>query len=158
LAARPGAELDTYRRHVAARSVDALIVADTLIEDPRVEFLQQQRFPFITYGRTRSNVPYPWFDFDNAAAPRLAGARPAALGHRRIGLIHGPAAVSFVAQRYAGFVAGMAAAGLAVEPSLVVEAALDRAAGRAALERLLASPARPTAVLVDNNLAGVGAI
>src|SRR5262249_22161796 len=56
LAARPGAELDSYRRHIAGRSVDALIVADTLIDDPRIAFLQQQRFPFVAYGRTRSDM------------------------------------------------------------------------------------------------------
>ena len=158
VAARPGAELDTYRRHIGARSFDALIVADTLIDDPRVAFLQQAGFPFVTYGRTRSKAPYPWFDFDNEAGARRAVARLAALGHRRIALIHGPPTVSFVAQRQAGFVAGMAAAGLTVEPSLVIEAALDRAAGRLAMAELVARHDRPTAVLVDSNLAGVGAI
>src|SRR5262249_51858092 len=41
---------------------------------------------------------------------------------------------------------------------LMVEAALDRNAGRSAMSALLAREHRPTAVLVDNNLAGVGAI
>jgi LacI family transcriptional regulator len=158
LAARPGAELDTYRRHVAGRSVDALIVADTLIEDPRIAFLQERHFPFVAYGRTRSNAPYPWFDFDNEAGARLAVGRLVGHGHRRIALIHGPPEVSFVAQRRAGFVAGMSAAGLTAEPSLMIEAALDRGAGRLAMAGLIERPDRPTAVLVDNNLAGVGAI
>jgi LacI family transcriptional regulator len=158
LAARPGAELDTYRRHVAGRSVDALIVADTLIEDPRIVFLQQRQFPFVAYGRTRCDAPYPWFDFDNEAGARLAVRRLAALGHRRIALIHGPRSISFVAQRHAGFMAAMAEAGLAAEPALLIEAALDRSAGRAAMAALVARHERPTAVVVDNNLAGVGAI
>ena len=112
LAARPGDELDAYRRHVAGRTVDALIVADTLVEDPRIAFLQQRQFPFVAYGRTRSDAPYPWFDFDNDAGARLAVQRLAALGHRRIALIHGPRSVSFVAQRRAGFMAAMSERGL----------------------------------------------
>jgi LacI family transcriptional regulator len=158
LAARPGAELDTYRRHTSARSVDALIVADTLIDDARIAFLQREQFPFVAYGRTNTALPYPWFDFDNEAGAKLAVQRLAALGHRRIALIHGPRTVSFVAQRLAGFVAGMRDAGLADMPRRTVEVALDRAAGRAAMAQLLAGPERPTAVIVDNNLAGVGAI
>jgi len=158
LAARPGAELDTYRRHIAARSVDALIVADTLIDDSRIAFLQQQRFPFVAYGRTRTDLPYPWFDFDNEAGARLAVERLSGLGHRRIALIHGPQEVSFVAQRRAGFLAGLASAGLRAEPLLLIEAALDRNAGRQAMARLVARKNRPTAVIVDNNLAGAGAI
>jgi LacI family transcriptional regulator len=63
-----------------------------------------------------------------------------------------------VAQRRAGFLAGMSAAGLTPEPSLMIETALDRAAGRQAMAGLIERPDRPTAVLVDNNLAGVGAI
>jgi LacI family transcriptional regulator len=158
LAARPGAELDTYRRHIAGRSIDALIVADTLIDDPRIAFLQEQRFPFVAYGRTRSDTPYPWFDFDNEAGARVAVERLAGLGHRRIALIHGPRTVSFVDQRRSGYLSAMSDRGVAVEPQWVVEAALDRNAGREAMGRLLALAQRPTAVIVDNNLAGVGAI
>ena len=110
------------------------------------------------YGRTRSDAPYPWFDFDNEAGARLAVNRLVSLGHRRIALIHGPRSISFVAQRLAGFRAAMSDAGLAVERQLLVQAALDRSAGRAAMASLLAQRERPTAVLVDNNLAGVGAI
>ena len=158
LAARRGAELDTYRRHTSGRSVDALIVGDTLIDDVRIAFLQREGFPFVAYGRTDAAAPYPWFDFDNEAGARLAVARLAGLGHRRIALIHGPRIMSFVAQRRAGFVAGMQAAGLTDDSLVTVEVALDRNAGREAMKRLLASPDRTTAVIVDNNLAGVGAL
>jgi LacI family transcriptional regulator len=157
LAARPGAELDTYRRHTSGRSVDAFVIGDTLVDDARIAFLQGQGVPFVAYGRTDTDKPYAWFDFDNEAGARLAVERLAGLGHRRIALIHGPLLVSFVTQRRAGFLAGMAASGLADE-ALMIEAALDRNAGRDAMARLLASPDRPTAVIVDNNLAGVGAI
>ena len=158
LAARPGAELDTYRRHVAGRTVDALIVADTLMDDPRIAFLLEARFPFVAYGRTQSEVPYPWFDFDNEAGARIAVHRLITLGHRRIALIHGPRSVSFVTQRRAGFMKAMAEGGLPIEPARMIEAALDRDAGRRAMMTLLAHHDRPTAVVVDNNLAGVGAI
>jgi LacI family transcriptional regulator len=52
----------------------------------------------------------------------------------------------------------MSESGLTVDPALTIEAAIDRNAGREAMAALLARDLRPTAVVVDNNLAGVGAI
>jgi LacI family transcriptional regulator len=67
-AARPNAELDTYRRLVEGKLVDGLIVARTLVDDPRLAYLRSSAFPYVAYGRTRASEPYAWFDFDNEAA------------------------------------------------------------------------------------------
>lgn len=156
--ARPHTEMDTYRRLTGARTVDALIVANTRLNDARVRFLQEGGFPFVAYGRTDSPMPYAWFDFDNQAGARLATRRLLELGHRRVALVHAPLGLSFAAQRHAGYCDALREAGQALEPSLVLEVPLQRAAGRAALRTLMALPEPPTAVLVDNNLSGVGAL
>ncbi|NML18055.1 LacI family DNA-binding transcriptional regulator [Azohydromonas sp. G-1-1-14] len=157
-AARPATELDSYRRLTSARSVDALIVANTRLADERIRFLQQRKFPFVAYGRTDSAMPYAWFDFDNEAGARLATERLLGFGHRRIALIHAPVSMTFAAQRHAGYLAAMRAAGLEPDPALVVEVPLDRHGAYEATRRLLALPEGPTALLVDNNLSGVGTL
>jgi LacI family transcriptional regulator len=158
VAARTKSELDTYRRLTAERRVDVLIVANTLLDDPRIRLLQARRFPFVAYGRTNSPEPYAWFDFDNEAGARMAVERLVALGHRRIGLIHGPLSVTFAAQRHAGFVKAVRAAGVALDPAWVREAALTRTGGYEAMRGLLALTDPPSGVIVDNNLGGVGAV
>lgn len=157
-AARPQSELDTYRRLIGNRRVDALIVVNTLQDDSRIRFLQDSGFPFLAYGRTRSAVPYAWFDFDNQAGARMAAQRLIALGHRRIALIHAPLAINFAVQRHAGFCEALRAAGLAPESALMREVPQSRMDGYEAMRSLLAQPDAPTAVLVDNNLCGVGAL
>ena len=156
--ARPHNELETYQRLTSARKVDALIVANTLLDDPRIRFLQERKFPFVAYGRTDSRVPYAWFDFDNQAGAWAATERLIGFGHRRIALIHGPRTVTFAAQRRAGYVDAMRHAGIALEPALMIEVPLNRNAGHDAMRSLLALPDPPGAVLVDNNLSGVGAL
>ncbi len=158
VAARPQTELDGYRRLTSSRAVDALIVANTRLEDARIQFLQERKFPFVAYGRTNSAAPYAWFDFDNEAGGRLATERLLGLGHRRIALIHAPVSMTFAAQRHAGYVQALRAAGIEPDPALVLEVALDRQGAYEATRRLLALAEPPTALLVDNNLSGVGAL
>lgn len=155
---RPDAELDTYRRLIDGRRVDALIVARTRVDDPRIRFLQERGFPFVAYGRTQSPQPYAWFDFDNEAGGRLAVEHLIRLGHRRIALIHAPLELNFAMQRHQGFVAALREAGIEPDPALIVEAPLNRIGGYEAIGRLLAMKKPPTAILVDNNVAGVGAL
>lgn len=151
-------ELRVYDRMVRGRRVDAMVVAHTLREDPRIAYLREAGFPFVAYGRTAQPEGFPWLDFDNEAGSRMAVRRLVALGHRRIAYVHVPLSYNFAYQRHAGYLDAMAEAGIAADPSLVVGGSLDRRAGYGAALQLLALPQRPTAVIVDNNLGGVGLI
>lgn len=155
---RPEAELATYRRLIDSRRVDALIVTWTLVTDPRIELLQEHNFPFLAYGRTTSRIPYPWFDFDNEMGARIAVERLIGFGHRRIGLIHPPLEFTFSAQRHAGYLAALREAGIDPDPTLITQSPLSRTGGYQAMLDLLACDKPPTALLINNNLAGIGAL
>lgn len=157
VSARPNAELETYRRVIDSRLVDGLIVARTLVDDPRIGLLQERGFPFVAYGRTDSAQPYSWFDFDNEAGARAAAERLIAFGHRRIAMISAPLRLSFAAQRRQGFVGALREAGLAPDGALMIETTFDREGGYRAAQALLSREERPSALLVDNNIAGSGA-
>lgn len=156
-AARPNAELDTYRRLVDGRLVDGLIVARTLVDDPRLAYLRSNAFPYVAYGRTQTAQPYAWFDFDNEAGARDAVRRLIGFGHRRIAMISAPLSLNFAMQRRAGYLAALREAGIEPDPSLLVECAFTREGGQQGAQALLAQAERPTALLVDNNIAGGGA-
>lgn len=154
----PDKELETYSRVIDGRRVDALIVSWTRVDDARIKLLQKLRFPFLAYGRTASDVPYPWFDFDNEGGARMAVERLVAFGHRRIGLIHSPVEYNFAAQRRAGYLSALESAGIEADPTVIISSPLSRISGYHATTRLLELPSPPTALLVDNNLAGIGAL
>ncbi|MDR7379084.1 LacI family transcriptional regulator [Rhodoferax ferrireducens] len=153
-------ELAAYERAITGRHIGVFVVPRTRLHDQRLELLQSRNVPFVAYGR--SSLPaqssYPWFDFDNLAGARMATDRLLRLGHRRIGYLGAPPEYNFADQRYAGFCASLKAAGVALKPTSVQRNALERRSGYAAMQKLLALPQRPTAVLVDNNLAGIGAV
>lgn len=152
-------ELTAYRRAIAGRRVDAFVVPRTRIDDDRLELLQSSEMPFVAYGRSANlKAPYAWFDFDNEAGARMAAERLIGLGHRAIGYLGAPPEYNFAAQRFQGFLGALQDANLVLEPDAVQRVALDRRSGYSAMQRMLAVPRPPTAVLVDNHLAGVGAL
>lgn len=155
--ARPNAELDTYRRIVDGKLVDGLIVARTLVDDPRIAYLQSSAFPYVAYGRTQAAEPYAWFDFDNEAGARDAVRRLTGFGHRRIAMISAPLVLNFAAQRRAGYLSALHEAGIEPDQALLVECAFTHDGGLQAVRALLARAERPTALLVDNNIVGSGA-
>ena len=156
--AREGTELRTYQRLISGGRVDGVIVARTRVQDERIDYLLRVGVPMVAYGRTAQPDGFPWFDFDNEAGLVLAVQQLAGLGHRRIAYLHAPLGLCFAAQRQAGFQRAMQAAGLPIDPALVIEGGLSHRTGHAAAQRLLASPTLPSALIVDNNLCGMGAV
>ncbi|HGA2825833.1 TPA: LacI family DNA-binding transcriptional regulator, partial [Escherichia coli] len=61
------ADCHSYMRLVESRRVDALIIAHTLDDDPRITHLHKAGIPFLALGRVPSGLPCAWFDFDNHA-------------------------------------------------------------------------------------------
>lgn len=156
--ARDASELRTYERLVKGRRVDGVIVAHTLVEDPRIAFLKKVAMPFVAYGRTADSDDYAWFDFDNAAGAAIAVRELAARGHRRIAYVHAPLTYNFAHQRRAGFLRAMRAAKLPLPPEYQRPGGMDRRGGYTAGMELLSLPQRPTAVVIDNSVCGVGVV
>jgi LacI family transcriptional regulator len=153
----PGNEMRSYENMVRARRVDGLIVSRTQVHDERIAYLARHGLPFVAHGRTELRQPYAWFDYDNKAGIRHAVEHLIGLGHQRIGMISAPLEMNCAQQRRDSFLETMAAAGFAVDPRYLTDTSLDRRSGYQAMQQLL-TYSRPTAVIVDNHLSGVGAI
>jgi len=154
----PANEMPSYEQMVRGRRLDGLVVSRTLVHDERIAYLARAGFPFIAHGRTQLDAPYAWFDYDNEAGIRMALERLLSLGHQRIAMVSAPLPMNFAAQRRASFLATLAGAGLAADPRYLVDDCIERRAGYNAVQALLAVAPRPTAIVVDNHLAGVGAV
>ena len=151
-------ELPSYEQMVRGRRVDGLVVGRTRVHDERIAYLIKKGFPFVAHGRTDAPQPYAWFDYDNEAGMRMACTHLLGLGHQRIALISAPLDMNFARQRRDSFDACMAHAGLATDPAHLVDDTLDRRSGYQAMQQLLATSPRPSAVIVDNHLSAVGAV
>ncbi|EOU9605703.1 substrate-binding domain-containing protein [Cronobacter dublinensis] len=145
----------SYMRLVQSRRVDALIVAHTLDNDPRLQQLQAANFPFLALGRSQLPQPYAWFDFDNHAGTHQATQCLIALGHRRIAMLGEHNSQAFITQRREGWRDALRAHQLD-ENGLRMLPPTRRAGYKAVLE-LMAQPAPPSAIVTDCNSLGDGA-
>ena len=86
----------SLKRVVERGLVDALVISNTLPDDPRIDYLVARGKPFAAFGRTRSVGDFAWVDPDFEGAVEQGVARLAALGHRKIGLLTSDDRANFV--------------------------------------------------------------
>jgi LacI family transcriptional regulator len=149
---------ETYLRLLRQRQVDGLLIASSQMADRTIADLRDEgELPFVLLNRATRSADDFAVVVDNRAAASEAVAHLAALGHRRVGHIAGPQTTTTGLERLDGYLDGVRAHGLSVEPGLVVEAeAFSVDAGCRALVAMLAGGARPTAVFAANDLIAIG--
>lgn len=95
---------------------------------------------------------------DNRALGRAMGGHLAGRGHRRVGVVLGSERVYTHRERFAGIREGLAAAGIELDPGLVVSDADEPDGALGAALRILTAPDPPTAVLTTNNRVTLGVL
>lgn len=151
-------ECATYRKYIRSRRTDGFIVMRTKLQDERIEFLRDDGFPFVAFGRTGSDNDFHFVDEDGAAGIRLAVDHLVALGHRRLAFIAEPLYLTKASHRLQGFRDGLHAHDLPCEPDLVIEANFRQPSGRLATQKLLNRADPPTAIVACNDLLALGAM
>ena len=138
------------------RGVDGLVLCTARDGDDFPEELKARGVPFVlalrTDGKSLSSVA------DDRLGGYLATRHLLDLGHRRIGLIAGPAYASSSRGRIEGYRQAMEEAGAAVEPDLIVGDSFSIDAGVVAAETLMHLPERPTAIFAVNDNTAIGAM
>jgi DNA-binding LacI/PurR family transcriptional regulator len=149
-----------YRELIDAGRVDAFVISSVHYDDPRANFLVEQKFPFVAFGRSSGHDSFPYVDVDGAAGMRMATEHLIARGHCRIALLAWPETSRAGNDRLAGYLEALRLAGLEVMPELIVHGDWSFEFGYTAAERLLAlSPGqRPTAIVAVSDIMAIGAI
>lgn len=148
---------DDYLRRVVARGfADGLILSATQRHDPRFEFLAKRKIPFVTLGRSLTDVGQPWLDLDFEGMAQTSIDRLVAKGHRRIAVTrpHDDINLGYVFIDQSA--KALAAHGLTLDPELVFSSTPNEAGGYQIARKLLASKERPTAILLVNETIAIG--
>ncbi|MDQ0716767.1 DNA-binding LacI/PurR family transcriptional regulator [Streptomyces luteogriseus] len=158
-----GVLVSTFGQHDFDTSVDdamgrrpqcVLLVAQ--LSEAELERLKTKNISYVAFDpmyELPDGVPYVGttnFKGGQSAARHLIG-----LGHRRIAMLTGPDH-SFCQARAAGYRSALEAAGLPVDPDLMVRTQLSREDAHATAKALLARPDRPTAIFTTNDMQALG--
>lgn len=155
LTATPAEELELYARWWSERRVDASVIVDVQVDDPRVATLRTLGLPAVFVGDPSQTGGFTTVWTDDAAAMTAAVRWLVELGHRRIGRVAGMPEFSHTQIRDRSFEEAVAAENVC---GTIVHADYSDAAGRRATRELWSLPERPTAVLYDNDLMAVAGL
>jgi LacI family transcriptional regulator len=138
------------------RGVDGLVLCTARDGDDFPEELTARGVPLVlalrTDGKSLSSVA------DDRFGGYLATRHLLDLGHRRIGLIAGPAYASSSRGRVEGYRQAMEEAGAEIDPHWIVGESFSIDAGVVAAETLMHLPKRPTAIFAVNDNTAIGAM
>ena len=150
-------DADQYLKRMVSRGfADAIIISSTQRVDPRIEFLAARKVPFVTLGRSTTDVGQPWLDVDFERIARESVDRFVAKGHRRIAITlpHDHVNLGYIFRQSAE--EALQRHGLALDPALLIRSNPSEAGGYEIAKTILAQTDRPTAVVLVNESVSTG--
>lgn len=152
--------LPVYDELIRTQRVDALVLSGTVNDDPRIPFLLDCGFPFVSFGRSNPRWNFHWVDTDGHHGIQEATDYLIALGHQRIAMAAWPQESVSGSFRLSGYVDAMHAAGLPVHDEYIRRGEHSEQAGRNALAHWMqmSDEERPTAVIAISDRVAAGII
>ena len=141
---------------VSSRRTEGLMVINPYA-DQRYQHLPHS-VPTVFVGARPSSEAVDSVSLDDHGAAASAVQHLLELGHRRIALIGGPAVEDCTQDRQASYLAALHAAGVDVDPNLIVEGDWSATAGFEAVGRLCTNGTHFTAIFAMNDRMAIGAI
>lgn len=139
-----------------SRRVDGVIVLAGRLSDAELTKVSDS-LPMVVVGRQLSGPQLFSFSFDSRLGARLATQHLIDQGHRRIAFIAGDLIHEDAVERQNGYLDALTAAGIAADPSLIVQSDYTEAGGMLSVSRLLERDAHFTALFASNDQMAIGA-
>lgn len=148
------ASLDRLRDH----HVDGLIVLTNTADDGTLAKAMAKRRNLVLLDEDIPGVKVPKIFVENSEGAQRATRYLIDAGHARIAFLGGPLGLLSSTERYAGFTAAMAAAGLEVDPAFVRRGSFSPDFARDAVLDMVRGKAPPTAIFASSDYLAIGAL
>lgn len=145
-------------RRMIERKVEGVAIMTFGIEEPLLEQLARRKVPlvFIDVAPERPGISLLKVDYHRGI--RQGVQHLAALGHKNIAFISGPAKLHSAHSRALAFTKSLRECGIVQNPAWVIEGDHTLEGGIAAMEKLLAAKTLPTAVMCSNDMTAIGVL
>jgi DNA-binding LacI/PurR family transcriptional regulator len=153
---RDKAANESYTQFFLRKGVRGVILRCFRQNRPTIVRIAEEGFPAIVIAEHFDDPKVNYIRAVSYASSRRAVEHLVSLGHRRIMLAVHNVLDSDHADRRRAYADAMHCAGLAVDPSLIIEHPASFAAGEHALDTILSMDRRPTAVFATNPMTALG--
>jgi DNA-binding LacI/PurR family transcriptional regulator len=152
--------VNAYRELIDTGRVDGFVLSSVNYNDPRITFLLERNFPFVTFGRSNPELDFPYVDVDGFDGLCQIMQYLISRGHQRIAAIAWPEDSRVGNERMRGYFDAMQAARLKIHTAWIERGEGTFEFGRTAARRLLKLPSaeRPTAIIALNDTQAIGAL
>lgn len=149
---------ETYTQFFRRKGIAGVVLRSFQETRHLCEIIANEGFPSIVVADRFENPKVNYIRNDSFADTRVAMDHLVSLGHRRIGLCIHLYEDSDHADRRRAYREAVAAHGLADEAELTVEVIADMEGGASAINQFMSGPQPPTALLITDPLASLGAL
>ncbi|UWZ84127.1 LacI family DNA-binding transcriptional regulator [Occallatibacter riparius] len=145
-------------RRMLERKVEGVAVMTFGIEQPLYEQLAHRNIPLVLVdaGPDRPGISLLKVDYQHGI--RQAVQHLAALGHRKLGFITGPRGLHSAESRLLAFTKSIAECGISQMSDWIVTGDHTLEGGVTAMEKILAAPDQPTAIMCSNDMTALGVL
>lgn len=153
-----GLEERKYIDLLLSYGVDGLLICishESLFDAELLAKLEKLEIACVAFDRFIENLPFPYVSIDNVYGSRLATNHLIENGHKKIGLIDGPANVLSATQRKQGYLESLHEAGIAFNPNYLRSGNYQFESGYLAGKSLL-TETDISAVFVANDMMAFG--
>ena len=149
-------QMERCMRRMLERKVDGVAVMTFGSEEFFLERFDAERIPTVFIDSMPSRPANGALDVDYRSGIFEGVQHLAVLGHRDIGFISGPLHMRSSQARKKALLQSLRAAGLAANPSWIVEGDHTLDGGRDAMQKLLRLKKKPTAIICSNDMTAIG--
>lgn len=139
------------------KRVDGLLFTSIHMDSPTILALHEDHYPFVLINRKRKGLQTNYVGIDNRAGMAQSVRHLAALGHRTVGFIAGPALSTAAHERMDGFFNAAQEHGWEMHPSLVYNGSYRMDDGYGAVLHFLRARPDITAIVAANDMMAFGA-
>ncbi len=155
----PDQDIHEVFRDLIASGIDGIVLSPPLCDTQEMQdLIAQSDTNCVVVANWRPPGKMSVVCIDDVEAAKTMTQHIISLGHKRIGFVIGNPEQKASDQRLQGFEAAMKAAGLDVDPDLVVPGLFTYRSGLEAAEKLFSLPEPPTAIFASNDDMAAAAI
>jgi LacI family transcriptional regulator len=148
---------ERYVEMLASGRVDGLLLATDMLQSETIEAMARTGRPLVSVNQRIKGVKRTILA-DDEGASRIAVRRLYDLGHRHIAHLRGPETSDTATRRLAGYRKALAACGIPESDAVVLPGGYTTESGVSGIAALLTIKQRPTALVIANIAAAVGAM
>ena len=140
------------------RKVDGVAIMTSEMNEDLVEVFSRRQIPMVFFDIGTLSPGVSCIRIDYSAGVEMAMSHLIGLGHRHIAFISGPLRLNSARARSKAFAESRVRNRLIISANMIQEGNHRVDGGHAAMQRILSSGARPTAVLASNDMTAIGAM